>query len=107
MANRSPSVGNWYQDAETGSIFEVVAFDEEEGTVEVQHLDGEIEEYDIDSWRQMRCGDIAPPEDWRTGFELSQEDALDPEDTLLPGDWNSTLSQIEPDEIGIEDDWTD
>jgi hypothetical protein len=107
MPNRRPDVGSWYQDAETGSIFEVVAFDEEDGNVEVQHLDGEVEEFDLDSWRQMRIGGIAPPEDWRSGFELSQEDARDPDQTLHPDEWGSAIDQIEPDEIGIEDDWSE
>lgn len=107
MAHRRPNVGNWYQDAETGSIFEVVAFDEEDGSVEIQHLDGEVEEYDLDSWRQMRIGSIAPPEDWRSGFELSQEDAADPDEPLQPEGWNSAIDQIESDGIGIDDDWTE
>ena len=83
MAHRRPSVGNWYQDAEAGVIFEVVAFDEEDGTVEVQHIDGEVEEYDLDSWREMRLTAVAPPEDWRSGFELSSEDAPDAPDARL------------------------
>jgi hypothetical protein len=43
MATIRPVVGNWYQETEQGSIFEVVAYDEEEQTVEIQHLDGEVE----------------------------------------------------------------
>jgi hypothetical protein len=85
----------------------VVAFDDEEGTVEIQHLDGEIEEYDLDSWRDMRLGDIAPPEDWRSGFQLSQEDAPDPDQAMHPDDWSGALNQIEPDQIGLEDDWAE
>ena len=107
MARRAPTVGNWYQDADTGSIFEVVAFDDEDGTVEIQHLEGEIEEFDLDSWSEMRLGDIAPPEDWRSGFELSQEDAADPDQTLQPEDWSGALKQIDADQAGIEDDWAE
>ena len=61
MARIRPSVGSWYQDTELGSIFEVVAFDEEEETVEIQHLDGEVEEYDLDSWRELALTPVAPP----------------------------------------------
>ena len=35
MASSKPIIGNWYQNAEVGSVFEVVAFDEEEETVEI------------------------------------------------------------------------
>lgn len=105
MARIRPSVGSWYQDTELGSIFEVVAFDEEEETVEIQHLDGEVEEYDLDSWRELALTPVAPPEDWRSGFEVSSEDAPDPDEPLHPEDWSGALNQIEPDEIGIDDDW--
>lgn len=107
MAHRRPGIGNWYQDAEAGVIFEVVAFDEEDGTVEVQHIDGEVEEYDLDSWREMRLTAVAPPEDWRSGFELSSEDAPDPDQALHPDDWSGALNQIEPEDVGLDDDWNE
>jgi hypothetical protein len=105
MAQIKPVVGNWYQDSEQGSIFEVVALDEEDQTVEIQHLDGEVAEYDLDTWREMPLAGIAPPEDWRTGFELSDEDARDPDETLHPEDWSCALNQIEPEDLDVEDDW--
>lgn len=107
MTHYRPIVGNWYQDTDAGCIFEVVAYDEEDETIEVQHLDGEVEEYEIDSWKELRLSGIAPPEDWRLGFELSQEDAGDPDEPLHPDDWSGALNQIEPDQIGVEDDWAD
>ena len=107
MASSKPIIGNWYQNPEVGSVFEVVAFDEEEETVEIQHLDGEVEEYDLDTWKEMNLAGIAPPEDWRSGFELSQEDSADPDDTQRPEDWSGALNQIEPEEIGIDDDWSE
>ena len=105
MVKVRPIVGNWYQDAELGAIFEVVAYDDDEETVEVQHLDGEIAEYDVDTWQEMQLRAVAPPEDWRTGFELSQEDASDPDETMHPEDWSGALSQIEPEEIGTDEEW--
>ncbi|MBK6280835.1 MAG: hypothetical protein IPF57_23230 [Gammaproteobacteria bacterium] len=107
MATIRPVVGNWYQETEQGSIFEVVAYDEEEQTVEIQHLDGEVEEYDLDTWRDMTITGIEPPEDWRSGFELAQEDAELADEPRHPEDWSGALNQIEPDDIGIEDDWVE
>ena len=107
MATIRPVVGNWYQETEQGSIFEVVAYDEEEQTVEIQHLDGEVEEYDQDTWRDMTITGIEPPEDWRSGFELAQEDAELADEPRHPEDWSGALNQIEPDDIGIEDDWVE
>ena len=107
MATIRPVVGNWYQETEQGSIFEVVAYDEEEQTVEIQHLDGEVEEYELDTWREMTITGIEPPEDWRSGFELAQEDAELADEPRHPEDWSGALNQIEPDDIGIEDDWVE
>ena len=107
MATIRPVVGNWYQETEQGSIFEVVAYDDEEQTVEIQHLDGEVEEYDFDTWQEMTITGIEPPEDWRSGFELAQEDAELPDEPMHPEDWSGALSQIEPDGIGVEDDWVE
>ena len=107
MARIRPVVGNWYQETEQGSIFEVVAYDEEEQTVEIQHLDGEVEEYDFDTWQELTITGIEPPEDWRSGFELAQEDAELPDEPMHPEDWSGALNQIEPDGIGVEDDWAE
>jgi hypothetical protein len=47
-----PVVGDWYRSH--GQLFEVVAVDDTEGIVEVQHADGDLEEIDLDDW-STRC----------------------------------------------------
>ncbi|MED5529819.1 MAG: DUF6763 family protein [Pseudomonadota bacterium] len=37
----------------SGCLFEVVAIDEEGGTIEYQMIDGEVGEYDINNWQQL------------------------------------------------------
>ena len=49
MGTPIPRVGDWYQNAE-GDTLEVVAWDPQEQTVEVQFFDGTIEEYDLETW---------------------------------------------------------
>lgn len=107
MLNRKPVVGDWYQDTEAGVIFEVVAFDEEEGTVEVQHIDGQVEEYELSAWRQMPLVGVAPPEDWRSGFELSREDGIDTDAAMRPEDWSGPLDDLEADDGIPDEDWSD
>ncbi|MGH8498869.1 MAG: DUF6763 family protein, partial [Methylococcales bacterium] len=58
-----PIVGNWYQRLDKGREFEVVAFDEDEGIVEIQHSDGELEDLDIDAWYALELESIESPED--------------------------------------------
>ena len=107
MSQTVPSVGNWYQESSKGLLFEVVAFDAEDGTIEVQYLEGEVEEYDLDSWSELGLRAVAPPEDWRTGYELSNEDSVDPDQTIQPENWSGALNQLEPEELADEDMWAD
>lgn len=44
-----PIVGAVYEDAD-GVTFEVIAFDEDEGAIEVRYEDGTVGEMDIDNW---------------------------------------------------------
>lgn len=105
MTGITPQVGCWYKDLQQGNIFEIVAIDEDHDAIEAQLLDGEICEYDMDSWEQMLVESVEEPEDWRTPFELSDDDSRFSDDTFLPEDWNSPLSQIEPEVInGLIDD---
>nr|NIO42774.1 hypothetical protein [Burkholderiales bacterium] len=45
-----PVVGQWYRHVDKNYEFKVVAVDENEGIVEIQYLDDDVEELDIDSW---------------------------------------------------------
>ena len=42
MRHISPAVGNWYRDLQSGNVFEVVAWDVNEQTIEAQLIDGEL-----------------------------------------------------------------
>ncbi len=97
MASQVPVVGSWYQDAEEDLVFEVVAVDEHAATVEVQYLDGEVSEIDFDTWRQLLLLPAEAPEDWRSSYELSEEDSHDADEVYHPQDMNDPLSMVEPD----------
>jgi len=74
MRNPRPEIGVWYQTAE-GDYLEVVAYDPEEGVIEVQFYDGNVEEYDLDSWQEeLTLRQAAPPEDWSGSLDLSKDD---------------------------------
>ena len=101
-----PVVGGWYKDLQTSALFEIVAWDPSAHTIETQYLDGEITEYDLDAWRELLLERAEAPEDWRTAYELDDEDALDPDLPFHPEDWNSPLNSIEPEFMhGVEDYW--
>ena len=99
-----PVAGNWYKDLQTNALFEVVDWDPATLTIETQYLDGEVSEYDLDGWSEMRLAVVAAPEDWRTAFELDDDDLLDPDLPMHPEEWTNPLTSIEPDAmVGVED----
>ena len=104
MAIRAPVIGSWYQDANEDQIFEVVAVDEDAGTVEIQYMDGEVSELDFDTWKQMLLLNARQPEDWRASYELSNEDSSMSDDVYIPDKLSDPLSDLDSDIIyGLDD----
>jgi hypothetical protein len=68
-----PRIGEWYQ-AVNGDKFEIVALDDDEATLEIQHYDGAVEEVDFDSWEELEAFSIEPPEDWSGSLDIERED---------------------------------
>lgn len=103
MTTAVPRIGHWYQE-DGGPLFEIVAFDSDEASVQVQYLDGELADFDFETWGEMSAKVAAAPEDWRTAFELDEDTASDPDAAQHPVEWSSPLSSIEPETIyGVED----
>ncbi len=77
MASPQPSVGSWYR-LEGGQTFEVVAIDDDEGTIEVQYFDGTVEEMDAEDWEvlceERELAAAEPPEDWSGSIDVEPDD---------------------------------
>lgn len=71
--NRQARIGDWYQSI-NGDRFEIVARDDDEDTLEIQHFDGAVEEIDFDTWLEMEIAAIEPPEDWSGSLDIQRED---------------------------------
>ncbi len=69
MASFFPLIGSWYRDTETGQRFEIVAIDEKHKTIEVQYYDGDISEFDIESWGSANIVEVETPEEAYAGYE--------------------------------------
>lgn len=72
-----PSVGAWYEDLVHGRVFQVVALDEDEAVVELQHSDGDIEELSLDEWRSLDLESTDAPDDWIGPLDDAERDNLD------------------------------
>ncbi len=69
-----PTVGTWYAHRGKGQLFQVVAFDEDDGLIELQDFEGDVDEVDLDTWLEMPLEAAAPPEDWRGPVEVEDEE---------------------------------
>jgi hypothetical protein len=66
-------IGDWFKTVD-GDNLEIVAYDHDEGVVEVQFYDGTVEEYDMEDWESLEVRPIAPPEDWSGSYDLTKDD---------------------------------
>lgn len=88
----TPVVDTWYESDEFEEIFKVVVLDLDEKSIGVQFFSGEIEEFDVEFWRNLHhLEEIAQPEDVSGVYELHPEDQPEYSD-LLP---NSQISDLE------------
>jgi len=89
-----PQVGVWYVNAQ-GALFEVVAIDQDDGTVEAQYFDGAVEEFDADTWEEMRPTVTDPPEDWSGSMDVEREDYGTEQNDEPHGMWANPLDQLD------------
>ena len=95
----SPLIGQWYVHLDKGQRFFVTAIDERAGSVEVQHFDGDLEEFDVEQWRQLDIELSAAPENWSGAIDVPELDDLGSSVTDTPeSDWEQPLSELRPDD---------
>ena len=77
MAAPQPAIGSWYR-LSGGDTFEVVALDDDDGTIEIQYFDGAVEEMDMEDWQsQWEDGALEAaeaPEDWTGSVDVEMEE---------------------------------
>ena len=82
-----PVIGNWYKDVENDLTFKVIALDESDESIEVQYLNGDIGEYDNETWYNSTFDYIEAPEDWSAPYDDMETDDLgysDPDKHISP-----------------------
>jgi len=89
-----PVVSQWYRHLDKGQQFYVTAYDEDEGTIEIQHFDGDVEEMDLDDWHELAIEPIEPPEDWTGPVDDVERDDLGYVETdMTSEDWAEPLQE--------------
>lgn len=101
-----PIVTTWYKHLDKGQTFQVVAIDDSEKLIEIQYVDGDIEEIDIDDWCLMELERIESPEDISGALDVSEIDSLGTSITdTSPSDWDASAQEskgLESEDMPIE-----
>ncbi len=82
-----PVIGRWYKDVENDLTFKIVAIEESDDSIEVQYMNGDIGEYDYDTWYNSTFDFVEAPEDWSAPYDDIEVDDLgysDPDKHTLP-----------------------
>ncbi len=87
-------IGNWYQTPD-GQTFEVVAIDVD-GSIGIQHVEGEVAELDQEMWEQMSLMEIDAPKDWAGAYDDMDRDDLGHNDEgRHPENWSDQLLSLD------------
>ncbi len=77
MVAPQPEIGHWYR-LGSGELFEVVAVNDDDGTIDIQYFDGTVEEMDREDWQAQWDEGLLeaaePPEDWSGSVDVDVED---------------------------------
>ena len=90
-----PTPGQWYENVEEEETFRVLTVDEDSELVEIEYLDGEIEEVDLETWHEMDLDKTSEPEGWADRDDDDDDD--DDED----------FDEDDDDDDDDDDDWDD
>jgi hypothetical protein len=82
-----PVVGQWYENIDENDSFRVLSVDEDAELIEIEYLDGDIEEVDLDTWAEFDLDKIEQPEGW-SGADIVKPDEEEEEDEDEDDDWD-------------------
>ena len=95
-----PVPSQWYENLEEEEQFRVLSVDEDSELIEIEYLDGDIEELDVEAWHEMDLERIAEPEGWAASQAEEEEDDEDENDE----DWDEDEDDEDDDEDLDEDE---
>jgi len=94
MTAKFPAIGRWFR-RPNGTLFEVVAVDEEDGTIEIQQFDGTIGEVEIENWPQLLLIEVSAPEDWSGSVDMDPEDYVGRKAGDMPSGFHDPLAFLD------------
>ena len=94
-----PVPSQWYENVEEEESFRVLSVDEDSELIEIEYLDGDIEELDLEAWHEMDLEKIAQPEGWSESDDedTDEDEEYDEEDDEDEDDWDDDEDEDEDD----------
>jgi hypothetical protein len=92
-----PVAGQWYENVDENESFRVLSVDEDAELIEIEYLDGDIEDLDLDTWAELDLEKIDQPEGW-SGADDEEDDEEDEDE-----DWDE--DEDEDDDEDEDEDW--
>ena len=96
----APVPGKWFENKEEDETFRVLSVDEDDELVEIEYLDGEIEELDLDTWHELDLEPTEEPEGW-------SDDADEDDDEEDEEDFDDDEDEDDDDDDDDDDDLDD
>lgn len=66
--DEAPIEGSWYE-TDTGGVFMVLKADTASGLVDVQYLNGRVDQFDRALWDGLDLTQVEPPDEWRADMD--------------------------------------
>jgi Family of unknown function (DUF6763) len=99
-----PDIGQWYAHTDKGELFQVVGRDDESRNIEIQYVDGDVDEIDAETWAMLPIERVEPPEDVTASVDDIETDDLGYSETdMTEADWEELLQPLRAQEEGWED----
>ena len=97
-----PAVGQWYENIDENESFRVLSVDEDAELVEIEYLDGDIEEIDLDTWAEFDLDKIEQPEGW-SGDDIAEDEEEEEEEEDEDDDWDDDDDDDDDDDLDEEE----
>ena len=92
-------MGQWYENIDENDSFRVLSVNEDAELIEIEYLDGDIEEIDVDTWAEFDLDKIEQPEGW-SGAEIAKpEEEKEEDDEDEDEDWDDDEDEDEDDDL--------
>jgi hypothetical protein len=97
-----PVKGQWYENIDENDSFRVLSVDEDSELIEIEYLDGDIEELDLDTWQELDLEKIDEPEGWSAADDEEEEEEEKKEKDELDETWDE--DDDEDDDEDLDED---